>query len=96
MDRLSTQIYSWEDMIDELDVRVLLTWGDWAESLEEKLAEYENDETARRRADAHKIRELAASRDDLFERVKWLIGEYILAGEGGDFTFPDGDLWRVE
>ncbi len=95
MDRLSTQIYSWEDMIDELDVRVLLTWGDRAESLEEKLAEYENDETARRREDAHKMRQQFAEIRNLHERIRWLLSEYILDNGYGDFTFPDGDTWSV-
>lgn len=95
MDRLSEQIYSWEDMIDEIDVRVLLTWGDRAESLEEKLAEYENDETARRRADAHAIRELTATRAELIERVEWLLSKYVIENGIGYFTFPDGDTWRL-
>ena len=37
----STEMYEWEDMVDELDVRVLLTWAD-------KMAALEADNTALR------------------------------------------------
>ena len=33
-DKLSKEIYMWENMIDELDVRALLTWADRAAALE--------------------------------------------------------------
>jgi len=53
--------------------------------LEIKLAEYENDETARRRADAHRIRDLSG-------RIDFLIEHFT---DNNEFTFPDGDTWRV-
>ena len=34
-DKLSKEIYMWENMIDELDVRALLTWADKAAALEQ-------------------------------------------------------------
>ncbi len=36
-DKLSKEIYMWENMIDELDVRALLTWADRAAALEARV-----------------------------------------------------------
>jgi hypothetical protein len=61
------------------------------------LAEYENDETARRRLDALNIRELEDEVADLRARVVFLLDHFSHHLDGGDgtFTFPDGDTWRI-
>jgi len=59
------------------------------EDAEEKLAEYENDETARRRADAYKIRQLENYKREVEEVAELMfqfamrrINEKIPAGDG--------------
>ena len=63
--RLSKKISSSHIEYDEHEMVDMTLWdfsrlklSKEAAELEEKLAEYENDETARRRADAYKIRQL--------------------------------------
>ncbi len=68
------------------------------EELEINLAEYENDETARRREDAHNIRELENEVADLRARVMYLLNHFSnrhMDGEDSTFTFPDGDTWLI-
>ena len=70
-------------------------FSSYVRDVEEKLAEYENDETARRRADAQQMWVLAAELVETTERVRWLLSKYVLDNGYGDFTFPDGDRWLI-